>query len=211
MPPRLKITNSLGTTQIDEKWENYGFKQVVPVYFDVSEPTYYTFSATGLAVLLAFRATTLRVIPLSSYIDGATWYFNYRIDPPFDSGGGAETVYFYVFDVPGSSFPTTGPRLRIVHQGKLVFHSDMRPMVVPSGSVRACNVDYTGASGRIFAALVLINPVRNEFNGSTYTQWTRALRVSGSSIISSDRIIGPGSAIEFANEGLYAPVDVTHY
>lgn len=208
MPAGLQIFNDFGTVQIDENWKNYGFRQIVPVYLETGGVDYYSLTLTGLSVLVAVRTTSMHVIPMGSLVSGTTWTFDFRYAGEF-SGGAAETVYFYVFDVPyWQSYSNLGMEV-FNASGERVFHSDMDVMKVPSGGVQPCNSNFYGAPGRIYAPLVLLNPIRSEFTGSNYFQSTRSLRVSGSNILSTNVPIGAGSFLEFANEGLYAAVDVT--
>lgn len=209
--PKLVIKNSAGTTQIDETYRNFGFREIISVPFATATPFNYELAVGGgEGVLIAARSASLAACPLQSYISGSTWYFTFRIVPPFEHGVVySETIQFYVFDLPHGTFSNFG--IRIVHQGNVVFHTDVNPMKVPGASVQTCNLGYTGVSGRIYAPLVLLNPIRSEFTpGFGYGVSTRRLRYSGSNIISTDYFTGYGGfTSNLANEGLYAAVDVT--
>lgn len=210
MPAGLQVFNAYGTIQIDETWRNYGYKQVIPVAFTVTTDTTYDMVLSGEAVLVAARSTSLAAVPLGSVNSSGTWTFSFMIVPPFIGGSYSETIYFYVFDVmPTGGFSNFGMEV-FNASGERVFHSDMKIMKIPSGAVLPCNSGYTGTLGQIYAPLVLLNPIRSEFvSGSGYALSTRRLRVSGSSIVSDDHFAGYGAFGEFANEGLYAAVDVT--
>ncbi len=219
MPAGLQIFNDSGTVQIDENWKNFGFRQIIPVTLTagpmVGGPTDiapYQLSVPGSAALVAVRAATLKPILMHSYLSGGVWTYNWQFYPPFVSGSYTETVNFYVFDVPYSgSFSTVG--LEVFNStGERVFHSDMDVMKIPPGaSVQACNTSFTGVPGRIYAPLIVVNPVRAVFTGSSYRHATRSLQVSGSNIVSSNQDLSSSTIGEFANEGLYIPIDVTEY
>lgn len=210
-PPKIRIRNSYGTTQIGAPARNFGFREIISIPYATATPFNTEVAVSGgEGVLLAARSASLAACPLQSRIDGSTWYFTFRIVPPFEHGVVySETIQFYVFDLAHGSYSNFG--LRIIDQGKIVFHSDVNPMKVPSGAIQPCNVNFSGASGRIYAPLILLNPIRSEFaSGFGYGVSTRRLRVSGASILSTDYFTGYGGfSSELANEGLYAAVDVT--
>lgn len=213
MPSGLQIRNDYSTIQIDENWKNYGFKYKFPVTLTLINNGLtdygiydYRFTVTGSAVLVAFRSPDFHVIPRESSFDGVTWAFNWRIQisvPPFVAQ--TATVEFYIFDVPTSeSFSNVG--IEVFNAvGERVFHSDMGLMRIPSGAVQACNFGFTGVSGRIYAPLIILNPIRAESG----RHWTRSLRVSAHTITTFD--LGPLTTTPFSanNEGLYAAIDVT--
>ncbi|MGX1786831.1 hypothetical protein ACWIGM_08850 [Bosea sp. NPDC055332] len=219
MTAGLQIINDVGTVQIDENWKNFGFRQRIPVSLSAGPVTGgptdtapYQLVVPGEAALVACRAEVLKPVMLHSYLSGGYWTYNWLFYPPFVSGTYTETVQFYVFDVPYENvFSNVG--LEVFNgSGQRVFHSDMQTMKVPSGGdPRPCNSNFTGTSGRIYAPLIVINPIRAEFTGSAYRHSTRALRVSGESILSSNQDINSSTVGEFANEGLYMPIDVTDY
>ncbi|CAN7337566.1 hypothetical protein LJR090_002564 [Bosea sp. LjRoot90] len=207
MPAGLRIINDTGTVQIDENWKNYGFRQKISVFLSTPGLSFYSLPVTGEAVLLAVKASTLMIEPLGSSLSGSTWTFDFRYHGEF-TGGGSETVDFYVFDVPpAGGFSNVGMQV-FNASGERVYHSDMDVMKVPPGGILPCNTSFFGTPGRTYAPLTLINPTRTENVGGYFTS-TRALRVSGSDILSSNILIGPGGFLDFANEGLYAAVDVT--
>lgn len=218
MPAGLQIFNSFGTTQIDENWQNYGFRQRIPGTFtllppgpgQIAAPVNYTLSITGLACLVAVRSALLQVVHIGSRLSGTSWEFDFRIFPPTPTAPGAdysETIFFYVFDVPdGGAVSNVG--LEVFNAaGARVYHTDMDVMKVHG--VQQCNADFVGTTGRIYAPLVLENPIRAVFTGSSYFQSTRSLRVSANTVYSTNVDIGSGAFLEFTNEGLYAAVDVT--
>lgn len=212
MPAGLQVFNDFGTTQIDENWKNYGFRQKFSVPLSAGptdQPVPVQLPLTGVAPLVAVRAGTLMPIPMHSHLDGSSWIFNWRFYAPFINQIYNETVDFYVFDVPWSGgFSNVGIEV-FNASGERVYHSDMPVMTVPSGGVQPCNAGFSGASGRIYAPLVLMNPARAEVEGPGFRHWSRALRVSGADILSSDWRIGTAALVPAANEGLYAAVDVT--
>ncbi len=219
MPAGLQIFNDSGTVQIDENWKNYGFRQRIPVTLSagpvVGGPTDvapYQLVVPGEAALVACRAEVLKPVALHSYLSGGYWTYNWQFHPPFVTGTYTETVQFYVFDVHYENvFSNVG--LEVFNAaGERVFHSDMEvTKVPPGGDARPCSADFTGSPGRIYAPLIVVNPIRATFTGVSYRHSTRALRVSGSSILSSNQDINSSTIGEFANEGLYIPIDVTDY
>jgi hypothetical protein len=217
MPTGLQVFNDAGTVQIDESWKNYGFRNIVPVTVTCpadpgqqAQPVNITLDLTGQAVLLAARAHVLRPAVAGSYLSGSNWSFNWRVFPPDAAALGvsySETIDFYVFDVPpAGGFSNVGAEL-FNAAGERVFHTDMQVMKVRG--VQPCSVDFVGTPGRIYAPLILLNPIRSEFTGSSYFMWTRALRVSANTITADDVALGGGAFLEFTNYGLYAAVDVT--
>jgi|GEM_PF-4246303 len=218
MPAGLQVFNSFGTVQIDENWKNYGFRQIVPVSFTLeppipgqsAAPVDYTLTLSGAAVLVAARSELLQVVAGGSLLSGTTWTFNWRIHPPPAPAPGAsysETVIFYVFDVPVSGgFSNVG--LEVFNaSGERVFHSDMDVMKIRS--VQPCSSGFTGLSGRIYAPLIVLNPIKSTYTGSSYVLSSRALRASGSALTSSVVNVPGTGFLEFGDEGLYAAVDVT--
>lgn len=208
----VQIFNEYGTIQIDHSWQNYGFRNKFTVTLSAGptdQPTPYQLPVTGTAPRVAVRATTLMPIPMHRHQSASSWLFNWRFYAPFLNQTYTEAVEFYVFDVPtDGAFSNVGIEI-FIDGGPRAYHSDMPVMLVPNGAVQPCNADYYGEAGRIFAPLVLMNPIRAEFEGSGFRHWSRALRVSGSSILSSNWRVGTTGLVSTANEGLYAAVDVT--
>jgi len=216
----LQIINDYGTTQIDQDWRNFGFRQKFSVGFTLSPalpgqtaaPQNYSLPLTGVACMVAAKSDVLCPVPYASNLSGSSWTFDFRIFPPPTPTPGVSysgTVEFYVFDVPwAGGFSNVG--LEVFDAiGQRVYHSDMDVMRVPSGGVQNCAADFFGESGRVYAPLVLRNPIRSYYNGVQYFLYTRTLRSIGSNIITGDQPVEAGSFLEENNYGLYAAVDVT--
>lgn len=214
MTAGLTIFNAGGTVQIDENWRNYGYRGKIIQNITVTPstgPVDTSVSIGGEAVLLACRAQTLLPQPMNSYFDGTTWEFRWRFFGQFIDEGYVEDVEFYVFDVlPGGGFSNVGLEV-FDAAGARVFHSDMSPMRVPEGGVLPAATSFSGESGRIYAPLILRNPIFSELYPfpSGYRHSTYTLRCAGSSIVSEYRAIGTGSLGAFGSDGRYAAVDVT--
>lgn len=210
MPAGLTVYNDAFTVQVDETYRNYGFRQIVPVGLSATGTSVanYQLVVPGEAALVACHATTLLPVMLHSDFDGANWTYNWQFWPPFTGPTYSETVLFYVFDVPyGSGFSNVGLEV-FTAAGVRAFHSDMSPMKV--AGIQQCNVGFfAGVSGRTYVPLICLNPARAEFTGSAYRHSTRCLRVAGSTIITQNLDLLSGSLGPFANEGLYAAIDVT--
>lgn len=226
MPAGLTIINDYGTTQIDENWRNMSFRQKITVNIDVPSsspplPAGYSGQPYQIAVagspslLIACKASTLLPVMLHSYFDGATWTFNWLFCNEFSGVHGNENVDFYVFDVlPVGTYSNVG--LEVFNAtGQLVFHSDMSPMKVgyAGTGVQTCNIGFNGLSGRIYAPLIMLNPIYGVDMGfpTGYRLRAHALRSTGSSIVpKADVGLGAfGASGSYANYGLYAAIDVT--
>jgi hypothetical protein len=222
----LAIVNDYGTTQVDETWRNMGFRQKMPVNIDVpttsppipagygGQPYQLVVSGTA-SLLIACKATVLLPVMLHSYYDGANWTFNWLFCNEFGGVHGNETVEFYVFDVlPSGGFSNVG--LEVFNTlGQRVFHSDMEPMRVGYGGagVQPCNTGFSGAGGRVYAPLIMLNPIYGVNMGGVtgFRLHAHSLRASGSSIVSKSNVpLGAfGASGAYDNSGLYAAIDVT--
>jgi hypothetical protein len=213
MPAGFQVFNSHGTTQIDENWRNYGYrgKIIYPITISSAGPFQAdaVFTLAGEAVMIACRSTVFRPTPLNSNFDGTTWMFRWRFFPQFTATNYFENVEFYIFDVlPDGGFSNVGLEV-FDAAGKRVFHSDMSPMRVPPGGILPATSGFTGEPGRIYAPLILRNPIFSELVGGIGRHSTYTLYSSGSSIIPDYRHIGSASLALYPTSGLYAAVDVT--
>ncbi len=218
MPAGLTIYNDTGTVQIDESWQNYCFKQLIPATVTVYATTppnppgvagnTYQMTVSGTeALMIACRAEHLQPMMLHSYFDGSTWTFNWLFFSP--SGEATETVNFYTFDVPpGGAFSNVG--LEVFNaSGSRVYHSDVG--VMKCSAVLGCDTPFTGTPGRIYAPLIARNPVFGVFVGlpTGNRLFCHCLRGSGHTITTSVRGTGLGASGAYDNAGAYAAIDVT--
>lgn len=213
MPAGLQILNSFGTFQIDENWKNFGFRQYVDVGFSITLPNLtpylkYSLVVPGQMAMVAIRASVFYPVLLSSSFDGTNYTFNWELYPPVASGTHAETIRFYVFDVPPSGgFSNVG--LEVFNaSGERVFHSDVSVMKI-AGVLSGAD-GFTGTPGRAYAPMIAVSPAyKNPGSGRVYA---RAPRVSGHQIIPEEIIteyVAPFSGD--GGFGLYAAIDVTDY
>lgn len=213
MPAGLTIYNDSGTVQIDESWENYGFRQVIDVPLSITNPPqeYITYSLVtpGADVLVACRAEGLRPVMMRSYFDGTNFTYNWAFFPRFIGETFSETVRFYVFDLMTGTYSNVG--LEVFNaSGNRVYHSDAGLMKVRDRLPG--NVGFTGVSGRSYVPLIERNPVYAFDLGFPfgYRTASHSLRVSGSNI-TTDSVGGAGwgATGPYANNGSYAVIDVT--
>ncbi len=213
MPAGLQVINTHGTTQIDENWRNYGYRGKItyPISISATGPGLAdaVLYLAGEAVMIACRSTVFRPTPLNSNFDGTTWTFRWRFLPEFIAVDYFENVEFYIFDVlPDGGFSNVGLEV-FDAAGKRVFHSDMSPMRVPPGGILPATSGFTGDSGRIYAPLILRNPIFTQMFENLARHATYTLYCSGNSIISDYRFLGSTSLGLYGTSGLYAAVDVT--
>lgn len=228
MTAGLTVFNTDNTVQIDESYRNYGFRSKIQISVTTSNivgsgiPDVYPYSFTTpgtIAQLVACSSNSQYPYLLHSYFDGTSWTHNFRfIHDPGESGFYEPSTYtgtvtFYVFDVIDSSFSNVG--LEVFNAAsQRVFHSDMTLM--KSGPVIYAGSNYTGASGRIYAPLVLEIGIftPTPVPGQGYRQWQRCLRVQSGGQVIRSRELSPGvvgAAGPYDAGGLYAALDVTDY
>lgn len=212
MTAGLTIFNASNTVQIDQNWRNYGFRQIIPVAIgtDSSGAVRYQLNVSGSpALLCACRASTLYPFKLHSWYSSGSWRFNwlfYRPDGMSDPV--TETVQFYIFDVLDTGgFSNIGLEV-FLDGGPRVFHSDAP--VLKTSPVQGCDTSFIGTPGRTYVPLIMRNPVFGAFiAGAGYRLCFHTLRVSGSNIITEQKLTPNGATGAYANSGAFMPVDVS--
>lgn len=211
MPAGLQIINDAYTVQIDENWKNFCFRQVIDVGIAITLPTLtpyviYDLVVPGQTAMVACACTTFYGTILNSRFDGSNYIFKFLFMPPTVAGYVAETVRFYVFDVPPSGgFSNVG--LEVFNAaGERVYHSDVDVMKI--AGVASCDTGFTGTPGRTYVPLVAV---------PSFFKPPGTGRLSFWALFSSGHVITPGETITpytapfsgSGGPGLYAAVDVT--
>lgn len=222
----LKIYNTGGTIQIDEEWKNYGYKSKVPVtitVYNTSPPnptgfngaTYQLVLSGTPQLLVACKAATLLPVKQFSYYSSGTWTLTWLFMRQLGEFSDiTETVNFYVFDAMAGSGTTVG--LKVYNgSGEVVFDSSVRPMKLgslASAGIQACNVPFSGDSGRTYVPLILTAPFVTANVGSGNRHFSYGNRSVGSNIL-AEGTPQLGSTASLAGvvdlPGLYAAIDVT--
>lgn len=211
MDAGLIIYNDASTVQIDQNYRNFGFKQMIPVFFDITLPAVtpyrtYTLVVPGEKAMVAVKASTFRVVMVNSWFDGTYYTYNYYLMPPTTSGYVSETVEFYVFDVIQSgAFSNVGMEVYNA-ASQVVFHSDMRPMKIAGFQYVSSTAHvFTGTPGRTYVPLINTNPLF--VAAGRVNAW--ALRVVDHQIIPFEQITPKSSPYGWSNNGSFTAIDVT--
>lgn len=215
MPAGLTLYNTAGTVQIDQSWQNYGYRQKIPVtitapWSGIGAERYQLVVSGSAALLCACKAASLEPFKMHSFYDGANWTFNWYLFNPLDAAVDVtETVEFWIFDVlDGGSYSNVGMEVWI-DGGPRVFHSDAPMMKI--GAVQGCNNGFSFPSGKSFVPLIMRNPICGvAVGGVGYRLGAYCLRTSGAGITSRIRYNNSqGASGSYTNVGAYAAVDVT--
>lgn len=229
MPAGITIINDGGTTQIDENWKNYGYRQRIPVTvtaYDTSPPnppgfngaTYQLVVSGSPQLLIACKAAELLPVKQQSYFDGSTWYSTWLFMKQLGllgTGGVTETVWFYIFDAMDGAYSNVG--LEVFNAGgQRVFHSDSPVMRLGGANVgiQPCNAYFVGDAGREYVPLILQNPFVTANVGSGYRHFSYGNRSVGSNILAEGTPqLGVSGSTIFGVDipGLYAAIDVTGF
>lgn len=211
MPAGLQILNEAYTVQIDENWKNFCFRQTIDVGISITLPTLnpfviYDLVVPGQMAMVAARCSTFYATILNSRFDGTSYVFKFLFVPPPTTGLVAETVRFYVFDVPPSGgFSNIG--LEVFNaSGERVYHSDVDVMKI--AGVQPCDFGFTGVPGRQYVPLIAVPPFFKVGGAGNLNFWA---------LFTSGHVITPGQAVSpytapfsgSGGTGLYAAVDVT--
>lgn len=208
MATGFKSYRSDGTVQIDDEYKTLTLKEVRTASISAtgSVLTIHSFSLTASNLMIAVRCQTLMYSAHQVVKSGTSWVINFAFMS--QSGTQSETVTFYIFTDPEIS---PGSHLNIYNSGgTLVFSDETRPIRIRS--VVAGNSGYTGASGRVYAPVLL---ARSDgvfaVNGILFDVYYYFYRCSGDSIIATPRIAYRKTGTRRTVVGSYLVADVTNY
>lgn len=223
MPAGLTVYNDSNTVQIDENWQNYGFRQKISITVTTSNivgsgyPSQYPYTlAVGgtQALLCACSSPSQYPFRLHSYYSGGVWTINWLFMHDEGDSGTYEpstytaTIDFYIFDTLESSYSNVG--LEVFNaSGQRVFHSDAPMMKI--GAVQSCSSGFGWASGSEYAPLIMQIPAGGILiSGAGLRSAQYCVRTTGNSINSKIYYNNSaGSLVSGVNTGLYAAIDVT--
>lgn len=223
MTSGLTIFNNSNTVQIDESWQNYGFRQKISITITTSNivgsgyPSQFRYSlvAPGTqALLCACRSPSQYPFRLHSYYSGGAWTIDWLFMHDDGDSGTYEpstytaTIDFFIFDTLESSYSSVG--LEVFNaSGARVFHSDAPMMKI--GAVQPCTSGFSWAAGRKYAPLIMQIPAGGIMvAGSGLRSAQYCVRCNTANINSKLYYNNvAGSLASSVGAGLYAAIDVT--
>lgn len=203
----VRISNSSGTTQIDETYSNLFLidKRTATISLPLDGP--YDYAVAGDVVCIAVKSWPEQFTTTSAYFSGGVWYYRLTFYNNPETTG---TCTFTIYAFGKAPTPTATVGMKVMKpNGELIYHSQFKPLRIVA--IVDATSDYTSPDGRDLAAMFVALPIYSVAVGPGVVFATRGLRIVGGTSIQNRVVtLGPGGP-GVARGGAYAAVDVTNY